>query len=198
MPRKKKEAQPQVKKFSSKKLWVVLAVILLIFLVILVKTGHKRSSYKMSGSQKTSSFDLGNSTITLNNEQISFYNGLHKSINNSYGQHKAEISGKNMSPDGTRFAAILTDSPGGSGTFYYLIGGMLKNGKEIYSKPILLGDRINIESVEVSDPGREDNGLIEVKYLDRPAGAPMAAEPTVESLSKFGFDGNGNLTNILY
>lgn len=176
---------------------MVLAVILVVLLMLLVKSNYKNYKYGNSGAQKVSGFDIGNKTVTLNNEELSFYNGLHKSINNSYGRHTAQISGKNLSPDGTRFAAILVDSPGGSGTFYYLIGGMQKDGKEIYSKPVLLGDRVKIESVSVFDPGKDDNGVIEVKYLDRSQGASMAAEPTVETLSKFAYEDNGNLISVL-
>jgi hypothetical protein len=194
MPRRKKKAL----KKSPSRVWIGLAVLLLIFVVFLAKgSGPKIGSYKQSAGN-SGVFDIGNQTIILNNEEISFYNGLHKSLNGSYSQHSVSIGRKEVSPDGTRFASIIEDSPGGLGTFYYVIGGMLVDGKAFYSKPVLLGDRIKIESLEVSSPDKKHNGVIKVKYLDRAAGEPMASEPTIEVLNKFGFDSSGNLVNLLY
>lgn len=101
-----------------------------------------------------------------------------------------------ISPSGTRGAGILIDSPGGSGTFYYLVGATVKNGMNVYSEPVPLGDRIIIKSLTVKDAATHNHGEITVTYLDRPEGAPMSDEPTKEVVEKYAFENNGNLIEV--
>lgn len=192
MPNKKKKI---VKNGKPRRIfWLIAAAALLIILSFFL--AKQKAVSAPPESKNNLNFDFGNRTIDLNHKQISFYNGLHKSTDN-YGFHSANISDRTVSLMGSRAAAILVDSPGGSGMFYYLISAMQVDGKEVYSKPVLLGDRIKITSVKVNDPGMNDNGQVEVRYLDRPQGAPMAEEPTVETLTKFAFEEDGNLISSL-
>lgn len=86
-----------------------------------------------------------------------------------------------------RAAAVWLDSSSGSGTFFYLVGGMIDGGKEVYSEPVFLGDRIKIQSVRVSD------NSVTVQYLDRPASAPMSDSPTVLTSVTYEFQKDGSL-----
>jgi hypothetical protein len=73
----------------------------------------------------------------------------------------------------TDTALILAHHTGGSGTFYYVVAARgLPNGYR-GSNGVLLGDRVRVEDVSLRQ------GLVVVRYLDREAGEPMAAEPTV-------------------
>ena len=59
-------------------------------------------------------------------------------------------------------ALILIQESGGSGTFYYVAANISTNeGKYIGTNAILLGDRINPQSIKIQ------NGNIIVNYLDR-------------------------------
>jgi hypothetical protein len=149
-------------------------------------------------STKSDSFDFGNQKIMLSNQELAFVNGTYKSSDTADSGHSATIDNQTLSPSKTRAAAILIDNPGGSGTFYYLIAGMQKDGMEIYSEPVSLGDRIKIVSVTVEDPEAHDNGEIVVVYLDRAEGAPMAEEPTQQVTKKYSFLENGNLIEVLH
>ena len=74
---------------------------------------------------------------------------------------------------------------------------MIKDGKIIYSEPVLLGDRIKIISVSVDDPQEYDNGVVTVTLLNRPPEAPMTVVPIEEATSQYAFQDNGNLMIVL-
>ena len=74
------------------------------------------------------------------------------------------------SPD---VAFILTQSGGGSGTFYYVVAALATpNGYE-GTNAILLGDRIAPQSTSI------DQGQITVTYADRNPTDPMTTKPSV-------------------
>jgi hypothetical protein len=63
---------------------------------------------------------------------------------------------------------ILVNEPGGSGSFYYVAAAYNDGTQFVGSTALLLGDRIDIQSVAVSD------GIVIVSYSDRPQpGAPL-------------------------
>jgi hypothetical protein len=190
-------AKKKIKK-SSQKVWIITAIVVGIFIVgaMVYKSLPKPDSSKIVSEQSTT-FDFSNQKLMLNNQELLFVNGSYKN-SDSYGEHTATINNRSVNPSGTRAAAILVDNPGGSGTFLYVVGSMLKDGREIYSEPVLLGDRIKIVSVTVDDAGTYDNGIITVEYLDRPANAPMVDAPSVKMISKFAFQDDGNLIVVLH
>ncbi|HSW88637.1 MAG TPA: DUF4232 domain-containing protein [Candidatus Saccharimonadales bacterium] len=184
-----------------KKLLILLGIVLVVLAVVCVARLHKSRTQKYSQfpthvTQQPVPFDFANQTLLLNNREVTFSNGSYRGSSTGYSQDTATITDRTLNPSGTRAAAILIDSPGGSGTLYYLVGAMNANGEEIYSKPVLLGDRIKIVSVMVDDPKTQDKGVITVRYLDRTANEPMAAEPTQEMLVKYAFQDNGNLIEV--
>lgn len=144
-------------------------------------------------NMQNESFDFGNQTISLDGQKIQFKNGAYQSGDKEGQQQVALIMNKSINPTGNHAAAIIVDSPGGSGTFYSLIGASKINGKEVFSNPIPLGDRIKITSVTVDNPGEHDNGIVTVKYMTRPENAPMSVDPTIEMSVKYAFEENGNL-----
>ncbi|MEN8252548.1 MAG: hypothetical protein ABFQ53_03145, partial [Patescibacteria group bacterium] len=78
-------------------------------------------------------------------------------------------------------ACILSQDPGGSGTFYY-VGAVLEQSKEEYlatTNTYLLGDRIIVKEIKIEE------GAIFVTYLTRKEEESMAALPTVEVKKKF-------------
>jgi hypothetical protein len=157
---------------------------------------HSRTSYAPI-KQTTAQFNFGNQTYDFDNQSLNFVNGKYTNPNQTFAADTAEISNITLNPAQNRAAAIMSHSPGGSGTFYYLLGAMPKDGHILYSQPIPLGDRIKVVSVSVGDPQTYDNGEITVKYLDRPDGVPMAEPPTREVTAKYSFEDSGNLIKVL-
>jgi len=81
--------------------------------------------------------------------------------------------------DGTADVAIvLTNSPGGTGTFFY-VASFLSTARGATPVAVLVGDRISIQSIAVRD------GELSVNYLTRPDTAPLAATPSVAARKVF-------------
>lgn len=98
-------------------------------------------------------------------------------------------------------ALILTQTSGGSGTFYYITAALTMpvNASTTASttpaievkglNSFLLGDRITLQSVNIEDK------VIVVNYLDREIDQPMTEEPSVSRVRYFKTE-NGMLTEI--
>lgn len=139
-------------------------------------------------SQKVLPFDFANQTFNLDGKSLHFVGGQYED-----SELQASISAKTVNPSGTKAAALLVENPGGSGVFFSLIGASMKDTREIYSSPVLLGDRIQLETLSV-----DDEGIITVEYLDRSPNAPMVTPPTVKMTKKFAFQDDGNLIVVLH
>jgi len=76
-------------------------------------------------------------------------------------------------------AFLLTQQPGGSGTFYYVAVALAHaDGTFTGTNAVLLGDRIAPQSTEIRD------GQLIVNYADRNPGEPMTTQPSV-GVSKY-------------
>ncbi len=68
---------------------------------------------------------------------------------------------------------LLTQSEGGSGTFFYVVAALSTENGYVGSNGIVLGDRIAPQSTSI------EGQLVNVTYVDRKPGEPFSAEPTV-------------------
>jgi hypothetical protein len=169
--------------------------------IVLVGAAVTRSRYSSTSYATTPNpsleavapYDFENQTIVIDNAELKFSNGVY-----SGNGHTATISGRGASANGSRAAAIITDSTGGSGIFYYVVGASVEKGKKVFSKPMLLGDRVKILSVTVLDPEAHDFGEILVSYDDHGANEPMYTQPTNAKTAKFSFLETGELINVLH
>jgi hypothetical protein len=79
-----------------------------------------------------------------------------------------------LNGDGTPDTAfILTQNPGGSGTFYYVAVALKEPEGYRGTNAVLLGDRIAPQTLSIED------GILTVNYADRKPEEPMAAKPSV-------------------
>jgi hypothetical protein len=78
-------------------------------------------------------------------------------------------------------ATVITQQPGGSGTFSYL--SVVPSGSPGPAPTVFLGDRVLVQRLAAG------NGRIAVTYLDRPEGVPFAAAPTVPVTREFVLEG---------
>lgn len=69
---------------------------------------------------------------------------------------------------------LVTQNSGGSGTFFYVVAALKKDGGYVGSQAMLLGDRIAPQTTE-KGPGRS----VIVNYAERKQGEPMTASPSV-------------------
>lgn len=75
-------------------------------------------------------------------------------------------------------AFILTQTSGGSGTFFYAVGALNTPEGFVGSDGYLLGDRVAPQSTVLSDNPRHVHVVV-FNYADRLPTEPMSAEPSV-------------------
>ncbi len=197
--KKKAKHVPAAKRTRRNSLPLIVAFFALFTVIVsfvLVSKSTAPTTTEMATPQ-VETFDFGNQKVLLDGQVLNFVNGYFKSESQTYGDHTASIVSQTVNQAGDRGAAILIDNPGGSGTFYYLIGAMKHGDEDMYSDPMVLGDRVKVVSVQVNNPEERENGEIIVKYLDRASGATMADEPTVEITKQYSFEDNGNLIEVI-
>ncbi len=181
-------------KKKMKIFWIIITFLILVLIGYFVT--HKHSFAPTPTDIQTMQkkpFGFDNFTININEEPITFRRGAYESSNK---QHVALIMNATASPDGNHAAAIIVDSPGGSGTFYSLVTASKIDGKVVYSQLIPLGDRIKIKSLNIEDSAKYKNGLVMLFYMDRPENAPMSMEPNIEVIEKYEIQDNGNLLEV--
>ena len=71
---------------------------------------------------------------------------------------------------------LLTQDPGGSGTFYYVVAALNTDNGYRGSAGYLLGDRIAPQSIDMSQNPNHKNVIV-VNYFDHATDAPMAEKP---------------------
>lgn len=86
-------------------------------------------------------------------------------------------------------AFLLTQTTGGSGTFFYLVAALQTASGTEGSNAIFLGDRIAPQNTTT------ENGIITVNYADRNPGEPFTTQPSL-SVSKYFKIENNILTEI--
>lgn len=73
---------------------------------------------------------------------------------------------------------LLTQERGGSGTFFYVVAALSRDGGYVGSDGYLLGDRIAPQTTNMSPNPRHRNVIV-VNYADRAIGEPMTTRPSV-------------------
>ncbi len=92
--------------------------------------------------------------------------------------------------DGDEDAGVLiSQEPGGTGTFYYVAAAINENGTYSGTNALLLGDRVAPQNVQISGGG------VVANYADRAADEPMSATPTVGKTIYTKFN-KGKITEI--
>lgn len=168
--------------------WTTLSLAAILGVICAAKT-YSQNNYtavfiSKNEGPNTSNFDFSNQKFSINGRAIA-----------SDFSHMASVS---ISRSGLRGAVILRDQPGGSGTFYYLVGATKKDNQISYSQPMLLGDRLKISSMTVNDPEAHDNGEIVVEYIDRSANTPLGQKPSIKKTVKYAFQDDSNLIEVLH
>ena len=134
----------------------------------LAPEGHKDASYEIEGR----SIKLADGFSEV--EQVP--GSASKLITRYFGN---EATG-DLSGDGTPDVAfVLTQNPGGSGTFYYVVVAVQTFSGYQGTNAMFLGDRIAPQTTEIR------NGRLIVNYADRKPGDSMVDRPTVSVSKQF-------------
>lgn len=143
-----------------------------------VGDGYKNATYKIENQ------DI---TLTSGQSAIPIVPG---SASQLVTQYFGNVATGDLNNDGIPDAAfILTQSGGGSGTFFYIVAAIKTPGGFHGTNGILLGDRIAPQNTQIA------SGTIIVNYADRSAGQPMTAQPSV-GVTKYFQVQNGVLVEV--
>lgn len=72
-------------------------------------------------------------------------------------------------------AFLVTENPGGSGTFFYVVVAINKSNGEVLTKPFFIGDRIAPQTTEINSA----SSTLLVNYADRKIDEPMTTQPSI-------------------
>jgi heat shock protein HslJ len=124
--------------------------------------------------------DVKNLTYSIEGTSFIVANGtaIIHSLDGVGGTTTVQIFGEpvysDFTGDGIKDAALLlTKNAGGSGTFFYAVLAITKNGLYYPTNALLLGDRIAPQTITV------ENGRPVYNYAERKASDPMTTKPSI-------------------
>ena len=130
--------------------------------VPVVADGYKNTTYEIDGR---------NVTLTNGRAEEEIVPGSDSKLVTQYFGN--EVRG-DLNADGREDVAFLiTQSGGGSGTFYSVVVALGAGDSYIGTNSVFLGDRIAPQTTEIHD------GKLVVNYADRAPGEPMTVQPSV-------------------
>lgn len=128
---------------------------------------HKNTSYLINGTR-----------ITLTDGYNEFENApgsASKTITRYFGNEVHH----DLNNDGREdIVFLLTQTSGGSGTFYYVVAALNTPTGYVGSQALLLGDRIAPQTTEISQDPNHINVLV-INYADRNPGESFAIPPSL-------------------
>ena len=143
-----------------------------------------KKSEKVTSDYKNCTYIIEGKDITLKDgysEEEIVPGSASKLITRYFGN---EASG-DFNEDGfSDIAFIITQSGGGSGTFYYAVVGLGSDNGCNGTNAIFLGDRVAPQTTEI-----EDNKII-FNYADRKRDEPMVAQPSIGLTKQFVVEGD--------
>ncbi|MSR71717.1 MAG: hypothetical protein EXS50_03635 [Candidatus Taylorbacteria bacterium] len=165
-----------------------LIVIVLISIVIGVVFFYTRTPFSYvlkevgADSARNATYVIDGLSVTLKNgvSEMPIYDSSAKVITRYFGKEVYH----DLDGDGLEdIVFLLTQTTGGSGTFFYVVAALNTSEGYVGSYAFLLGDRIAPQTT-VIDEGKTSNGtkrqnVIIVNYADRNPGEPMTSTPSL-------------------
>ena len=154
-----------------KKIYIV-AGIVVVLLILLFWHKDPPADYK------NITYTVDGKAVTLRDgvSEVSQAGSAAKIVTRYFGNvAKGDFNGDGI-PD---LAFLVTQTTGGSGTFYYVVAAIqTKDGGYVGTDGVLLGDRVAPQTTEMSQNPKHKNVLV-VNYADRAPGEPMTAQPSI-------------------
>lgn len=173
----------------TKTLAIYLGIFVLLCIAILVFLFYPRPMIDSSsdadifnGPTTAFTFDPKNTTYIIEDQSVALSNGVGetesaigsatKTITRYFGN---EAYGDVDGDDDNDLVFLITQSTGGTGTFYYAaVAYRTPTGYKL-TNTFFVGDRIAPQSTEI----KEDSKEIHINFAERKKGEPMTAEPSV-------------------
>ena len=130
---------------------------------------------------KDSQFDFRNISFTLDGKGVTLVNGISEEQNTTESASKTviryfgnEAVGDLTGDDKPETAFLVTMESGGSGTFFYAVVAIKKDGGYEGTNAFLIGDRIAPQSNYIPENSQE----LQINYAERAPGEPMSTSPS--------------------
>jgi hypothetical protein len=182
---------------TKNSIWIVVVLVYVaVFAVVILVTGSFKFIIKVTDTNDSVNIDPKNATYEIDGQSVVLVNGLSeiqispgsasKIITRYFGN---DVIGDFNNDSKNDIAFLLTQTTGGTGTFYYVAADLSNGSKSVGTNAILLGDRIAPQNTEFQD------GIIIVNYADRQPGESFSTQPTI-GLSAFFKIADGKLVDI--
>lgn len=157
------------------KTWLIGGVVLV---AVLVGGFFALNSYIYEEKQAPAAEDYKSATYVIDGKSVQLAD-LPAEAGVVRTRHFGNEVRTDLNADGREDVAFLiTQEGGGSGTFFYVVAALNTERGYVGSSGFLLGDRIAPQTTEVStNPSHK--GVIVVNFVDRAAGEPMTARPSI-------------------
>ncbi len=138
-----------------------IGIVAVVFAVGFLLLNSKRASpQQVDADPKSASYRIDGRDVTLGTGSVQYFGN----------ELRLDLDGDDR--DDSVF--LITDSPGGSGTFYYVVAALRGEQGYVGSKAFFVGDRIAPQNINI---GGED-APIAVNYADRAPGESFAIRPS--------------------
>lgn len=161
-----------------------------IVLVILIAVGALWYAFLRNAPSETPFIGYKDATYTIEGQVVTLSNGKSTTVAapGSAASVETQIFGNEVTGDfdgdgDEDIAFLITQTAGGSGTFFYAVAALREEMGYRGTNAMLLGDRIAPQTTEFRD------GTIIVNFADRAAGEPMTARPSMGKSLYFTIDG---------
>lgn len=173
--------------------------LILITTLLIVSVLFLSACSKTTGNSKAEiATGVLNATYVMGKESITLVNGIFEksAAPGSAAVNKTQVWDQpvigDLNADGKDDAAIgLINSPGGSGTFYYIAAALSDTNTKSFkgTNAVFLGDRVQLSKISI------ENSIITVVYSETKSNKEMTSAPSVTVSKKFKVE-NGLLKEI--
>lgn len=132
----------------------------------------------MNSSPENATYSIEGESVTLINgsSEKETVPGSSATLSTNYFGNDVSIDLDNDGRDDKVF--LITQSTGGTGTFFYVVAALNTENGWVGSKGLLLGDRIAPQTTEVSSNPNHKNVIV-VNYMDHADNEAMSEQPSV-------------------
>lgn len=153
--------------------WTLAAIVLAI---LLVGGFFALNAYIYEEKQVDAYFDFKDATYLIDGTPVSLANGIAEAGHTRFFGNELVTDLNSDGRDDVVF--LVTQEPGGSGTYFYVVAALNTERGYVGSDGYLLGDRIAPQTIEESRNPRHVDVIV-VNYADRAQSEPMATPPSV-------------------
>ena len=157
---------------------------IIVIALLIIAAGASFYAFNDTSNAVHALTDYKNTAYTIEGQTVPLIQGraeapIAGSASKTITQYFGNEATGDLNGDGAADVAfILTQSTGGSGTFYYVVAALKTADGYQGTNAIMLGDRIAPQTTEIHD------GQVLVNFVDRKSNEPMTVEPSV-GVSKY-------------